>query len=95
PQWAALTAIADQAAHRRLGTINPTLYALAGPGGNGIFSPFHDVTKGKNGVLEYDTSGNPVHISGFRANGGWDATTGLGSPKADRLVPALAFFGSH
>ncbi len=95
PQWAALTAIADQAAHRRLGTINPTLYALAGPGGNGFFSPFHDVTKGKNGVLEYDTSGNPVHISGFHANGGWDATTGLGSPRADRLVPALALFGGH
>jgi len=89
PQWAALTAIADQAAHRRLGTINPTLYALAGPGGNGIFSPFHDVKKGQNGVLEYDTSGNPVHVSGFHANGGWDATTGLGSPNAAKLVPLL------
>jgi subtilase family serine protease len=88
PQWSALGAIADQMAHHRLGQINDELYDL---GGSHFFSNtgYHDVTVGQNGVLEFDSDNNPVNISGFKAKHGWDATTGLGSPKADKLVPAL------
>ncbi len=88
PQWAGLIAIADQMGHHRLGTINPALYAL---GGNGFFSKavLHDITDGQNGVTEPNEDGTLVTISGFDANRGWDAATGLGSPKADRLLPAL------
>lgn len=93
PQWAGLAAIADQMAHHRLGTLNPSLYAL---GSSNFFSNalYHDVTVGQNGVLEFDSNDNPINIPGFKAKRGWDATTGLGSPRADRLVPALVLF-SH
>jgi subtilase family serine protease len=88
PQWAGLTAIGDQMAHHRLGWINPSLYAL---GGNHFFANavFHDVTEGQNGVLEFNADDSPINIPGFNAGHGWDATTGLGSPKADKLIPAL------
>ncbi len=87
PQWAGITAIAAQLNHGRLGAINDSLYAL-GRSSN-VF--FHDIRDGQNGVLEYNADDTPVTISGFKAKAGWDATTGLGSPKADKLVPALAF----
>lgn len=88
PQWAGLIAIADQMAHRRLGTINPALYAL---GGSSFFSKavFHDITDGQNGVTEPNEDKSLVTIPGFEAKRGWDAATGLGSPKADKLLPAL------
>jgi subtilase family serine protease len=93
PQWSALGAIADQMAHHRLGSINPSLYEL---GDSHYFSnaTLHDITVGQNGVMEFDSNNNPVNIPGFKAKHGWDATTGLGSPKADRLVPALVLL-SH
>ena len=34
-------------------------------------------------------NGNPVSISGFPATRGWDPATGLGTPKANTLVPLL------
>jgi subtilase family serine protease len=79
PQWAGLAALADQLGHRRLGLLNPGIYAIA-------FSPayhaaFHDVTTGNN-TFE--------GITGFEAGPGWDAVTGWGTPKADHLVPLLA-----
>jgi subtilase family serine protease len=42
PSWAAITALADQAAGHPLGYLNPTLYSL--PSGS-----FHDITVGQNG----------------------------------------------
>jgi subtilase family serine protease len=90
PQWAALGAIADQMAHHRLGTINPALYSLSG---SGFFSnaTLHDIKVGQNGVLEYNADKSVINIPGFKAGNGWDATTGVGTPKADRLIPALVF----
>jgi subtilase family serine protease len=82
PQWAALAAIANQAAGHRLGPINPTLYALGRSSSES--SMFHDVTVGNNSV------GAPFNITGFSAGPGWDPATGWGSPKANNLVPALA-----
>lgn len=80
PQWAALAAEADQLNRGDLGAINDNLYKLAkGPRYTQLFN---DVTQGNNDVAEIGT--------GYDAGPGWDAVTGLGTPKADALVPALA-----
>jgi subtilase family serine protease len=82
PQWAGLVALTNQAAHGRVGFLNPTLYALGfSPASNQLF---HDVTVGDN-TFHGDTD-----IAGFSAARGWDAASGLGSPKAAALVPLLA-----
>jgi len=81
PQWAGLIAIADQIAGHRLGLINPALYSLAA--GPNYSTYFYDVTVGTN-----QTSSIP----GYLASPGWDAVTGLGTPNAANLVPALAGF---
>jgi subtilase family serine protease len=80
PQWAGLVAIADQIAGHGLGLINPTLYSLAS--GPNYSSDFYDVTTGNN---QTDPS-----IQGYNATKGWDPITGLGTPNAANLVPALA-----
>ena len=82
PQWAGLVAMAVQLGHGRLGLMNPVLYQLGSPS-----SYFHDVVSGDNGVAA-GAPGTP--IIGFSAGPGWDAATGLGSPKAGDLVPVLA-----
>ena len=79
PQWAALVSIADQIAGHGLGLINPTLYKLANS--PGYSSYFYDVTTGKN-----QTDPN---VPGYPATTGWDPVTGLGTPNAANLVPAL------
>ncbi len=80
PQWAGLVAIADQIAGHGLGQINPTLYSLANSTDYG--SDFFDVTLGSNQT-------DPT-IPGYDASAGWDPVTGLGTPNAANLVPALA-----
>jgi subtilase family serine protease len=82
PQWAGLAALADQFGHHRIGNINDALYEL---GRTPLSSHlFHDITVGDN------TFHGPVTVPGFSASKGWDAASGLGSPKADVLVPVLA-----
>ena len=80
PQFAGLVAIADQIAGHGLGQINPTLYNLAS--GPNYGSYFFDVTTGNN---QADPS-----VPGYPATAGWDPVTGLGTPNAANLVPALA-----
>jgi subtilase family serine protease len=80
PQWSGLVAIADQIAGHGLGLINPTLYKLADS--SNYSSYFYDVTTGNN---QADPS-----IPGYPATTGWDPVTGLGTPDAATLVPALA-----
>jgi subtilase family serine protease len=80
PQWAGLVAIADQIAGHGLGQINPTLYQLATGPDYGTY--FYDVTTGNN-------QADPA-IPGYPATAGWDPVTGLGTPNAAMLVPALA-----
>jgi subtilase family serine protease len=80
PEFAGLVAIADQIAGHGLGLINPTLYALASGPNYGTY--FYDVTTGNN-------QANPT-VPGFPATTGWDPVTGLGTPNAATLVPALA-----
>ena len=80
PQWAGLVAIADQIAGHSLGQINPTLYTLASGPNYGTY--FYDVTNGNN-------QADPA-VPGYPATTGWDPVTGLGTPNAATLVPALA-----
>jgi subtilase family serine protease len=80
PQWSGLVAIADQIAGHGLGQINQTLYQLAAGPNYGTY--FYDVTSGNNRA---DPS-----IPGYPATTGWDPVTGLGTPNAATLVPALA-----
>jgi subtilase family serine protease len=81
PQFAGIVAIADQIAGHGLGQINPTLYKLAADPAK-YSADFHDVTIGNN---QADPS-----ILGYPATTGWDPVTGLGTPNAAMLVPALA-----
>jgi subtilase family serine protease len=80
PQFAGLVAIADQIAGHGLGLINPTLYKLAAGPNYGTY--FYDVTTGNN-------QADP-DVPGYPATTGWDPVTGLGTPNAATLVPALA-----
>jgi len=88
PQWAGITALADQKAGKSLGFINTALYLI----GNLSFlykADFHDVTTGNNSVQEPDINDNLVSVPGFNAGKQWDATTGLGSPNVDNLLSLL------
>jgi subtilase family serine protease len=79
PQWAGLAAIADQMAGHDLGLLQPKLYSLAN--GPHYADYFFDVTTGNN------TASSTV--PGYPATAGWDPITGLGTPNAALLVPAL------
>lgn len=83
PQWAGLVALADQLAQGRIGAMNKTLYSLSQSKKN-YANDFHDIVVGDNHY-----PGDPI-IAGFAATPGWDAASGLGSPKADALIPELA-----
>jgi subtilase family serine protease len=80
PQWAGLVADANQLNGGRIGFLNDRIYGWASSSTleNRLF---HDVTTGDNAYGA---------ISGFPATRGWDAATGVGSPKANALVPMLA-----
>ena len=84
PQWAAITALANQARANAgegpLGFLNPRLYALAESGA--YATDFHDITVGNNQL-----TGTPV---GFNAGTGYDAASGWGTPDVAKLVNDLA-----
>ena len=83
PLWAAVIALADQAADHHLGFVNPAIYAIAHS--PAYHRAFHDVTTGDNSVF-WPTRA----FTGYTAGPGWDPVTGLGSPNAQYLVPLLA-----
>ncbi|GER88130.1 hypothetical protein KDW_22920 [Dictyobacter vulcani] len=89
PQWAAIAILADQAANKRLGSINPLIYKI---GKNPLLYQFafHDIVSGNNTVNLSATSKSPQTVQGYEARPGWDAATGWGSPNAGILVPLLA-----
>jgi subtilase family serine protease len=104
PVWAALFALADASGGCRgtaVGFANPTLYTLAGQAQS---TYFNDITSGNN---DFMPSGNTS--GSFAASAGYDMASGLGTPKAAALVPALcaqavrvtypgqvyAFYGQH
>jgi len=84
PQWAAITAIADQNAGRDLGFINQALYHI-GQAQSRYSADLFDVTVGNN---SFDG------VTGFNAGAGWDPATGLGSPSAVNLIGDLKQFVS-
>jgi subtilase family serine protease len=80
PTWAALAALADSSpacAGHPVGFANPALYTLAA---TAYGANFGDVTGGANG---YD------HVAGYSAGPGYDMASGLGTPNARSIVPAL------
>jgi subtilase family serine protease len=81
PQWAGLTAMANQQAiadgKTTLGFLNPSIYKI-GVGSN-FDSDFHDITSGSNG--------------GYQAVVGYDLVTGWGSPNGPSLIDALVASG--
>jgi subtilase family serine protease len=88
PQWAGIIALADQFAGHRLGFVNTALYRL----GQSPLSrlAFHDITTGNNSFAYTVTAGGPITtIQGYSAAPGWDAVTGLGSPRTAELIPLL------
>jgi len=78
PQWAAITAIADQHAGTRLGLLNTAIYSI-GHGSN-YLACFHDIQVGTNSF---------GGLSGYNSRQNWDAATGWGTPIVNNLVPAL------
>jgi subtilase family serine protease len=78
PLFAGVVAIADQMAGRRLGLLNPRLYALA-----------KDASS-RSGIVDVTTGDNTIgRARGFPARRGYDLTTGFGTVDADRFVRAL------
>lgn len=86
PTWAGLMAIANQLGGHPLGFINPTLYSLAQ--GAREQQNFHDITLGNNSN-QSTKGGEAVNVEGFQAISGWDAVTGLGTPKGSSLLRNL------
>jgi subtilase family serine protease len=86
PQWAAITAIMNEKAGKRLGFLNKAIYNI---GNQANQASFHDITSGTNSAGEFDSSNNLVIVTGFSAGIGWDATTGFGSPISTSVVDAL------
>lgn len=84
PQWAAITAIADQVSGRSLGYINTALYHIGHAPAHAATS-FHDVITGNNSF---------AGVGGFSATPGWDPPTGLGSPQGENIVDLLNQFVS-
>lgn len=92
PQWAGLVAIADQINKAKygqtgLGQINPALYKLASSPG-AYAADFFDVAHTAIAGVPNDNQEDPS-IPGYPATQGWDPVTGLGTPNAASLLPAL------
>jgi subtilase family serine protease len=92
PQWAAITAIANEAraASRQgsLGVLNTALYAIA-QNRRSYREDFHDITVGTNAITTLAPSA-PFTFPGFSAGPGYDLATGLGTPDVAHLIRDLA-----
>ncbi len=92
PAWAAIVVLANQYVGKRLGFLNDALYRLS----TGSYArSFHDITTGNNSVVipEFDpTTGKIIYVPvpGYNAGPGWDAVTGIGTPKVTALAALLA-----
>jgi subtilase family serine protease len=84
PLWAALFALADASRACRgtqIGFADPSLYALAA---QSQATYFNEITTGNN---DFTPTGNTSGL--YPASPGYNMASGLGSPKAAALVPAL------
>jgi len=76
PQLNGLTSLFDEALGQRVGLLNPALYQIATSGGyGGHHAPLRDITHGDNWY--------------WRAERGYDQTTGVGVPDVANLLDAL------
>jgi subtilase family serine protease len=91
PEFAGIVALADQAAHRALGLINPDLYLLSRLGARGIA----DVTGGNNTVSFQGKKNKLYLVRGFLARPGYDLATGVGTVNAPLFVRELAWLANH
>jgi kumamolisin len=85
PLFAGVIALADQAAGRWLGAINPDLYKLAAKSRSGVV----DVTKGDN-TVSFRQHGKSYTVHGWQAVPGYDLASGLGTVDASVFVRRLA-----
>jgi kumamolisin len=74
PLWAGLIALINQQLGKPVGFLNPKLYTLS-PGS------FRDITSGNN---------DDSNLGYYKAQTGWDACTGLGSPNGAALLNSLS-----
>lgn len=89
PQVAAIAALSDQLALRRLGFLNGAFYRISA---SAVYHKgFHDITTGNNTFTAQNGSGKAVTIPGFAAGPGWDPVTGVGTPKAFQLASLLSW----
>jgi subtilase family serine protease len=86
PLWASLFAEADGSAGCQstgdVGFANPVLYGLASSSPTAYAADFNDITSGNNDL--YSLNGGA-----FAAGAGYDQASGLGTPVAGNLAPAL------
>jgi kumamolisin len=75
PLMASLIALLNQAKKKRVGFLNPFLYANVAKG------IVHDVTSGTNAITNT--------VKGYTAGPGWDACTGLGTPDGTAILNNL------
>ena len=92
PQWAGITAMANQAHGSPLGFLNDKLYSIPGATA-GTSTVFHDIRA--TGTIYGDGSGpnnNKLFGTepGFSATTGWDDASGLGTPDVANVIAALA-----
>ena len=85
PQWAGVLACVQQRKGRRVGNINPQLYAMAKANlGNLAAVGIRDVTVGNNGYFP---------LTGYDAGPGYDLASGWGSVDIAQFVDAFINFG--
>lgn len=75
PLMASLIALLNQAKKKNVGFLNPFLYQ------NAAKRAVTDITVGTNAIKGT--------IKGYKARAGWDACTGLGTPKGTQILNAL------
>ena len=84
PSWAAITALADQAAGKSLGELNPLLYGIYGSNSRTYAADFHNIY-GSGQDNAFDST------IGYLATGpGYNLPTGLGTPNVANLISSLA-----
>jgi kumamolisin len=76
PMWAGWMAVADQIHGSGLGLVGPAMYSIL-RNATEYKADFHDIKTGNNG---------------YKAGVGWDPITGIGTPIASALLPALAAY---
>jgi len=92
PELAGIVALADQAAHRQLGLINPDLYLLSAVHARGIV----DVTRGYTTVSFRQGSANKLFkVRGFAARRGYDLASGVGTVNGPAFVAELALMAKR